>query len=79
MDFKHNYEEKLKIIERTEALLHEQDFKKAYAELQELHRIWKEELGPVSKEVRQEVWERFSSATKQMHDKKQQILELEDR
>jgi hypothetical protein len=79
LDFKHNYEEKLKIIERTEALLHEQDFKKAYAELQELHRIWKEELGPVSKEVRQEVWERFSSATKQMHDKKQQILELEDR
>lgn len=79
LDFKHNYEEKLKIIERTEALLNEQDFKKAYAELQELHRIWKEELGPVSKEVRQEVWERFSSATKQMHDKKQQILELEDR
>lgn len=79
LDFKHNCEEKLKIIERTEALLHEQDFKKAYAELQELHRIWKEELGPVSKEVRQEVWERFSSATKQMHDKKQQILELEDR
>lgn len=79
LDFKHNYEEKLKIIERTEALLHEQDFKKAYAELQELHRIWKEELGPVSKELRQEVWERFSSATKQMHDKKQQILELEDR
>lgn len=79
LDFKHNYEEKLKIIERTEALLGEQDFKKAYAELQELHRIWKEELGPVSKELRQEVWERFSSATKQMHDKKQQILELEDR
>jgi hypothetical protein len=79
LDFKHNYEEKLKIIERTEALLNEQDFKKAYAELQELHRIWKEELGPVSKELRQEVWERFSSATKQMHDKKQQILEFEDR
>ncbi len=79
LDFKHNYEEKLKIIELTEALLGEQDFKKAYAELQELHRIWKEELGPVSKEFRQEVWERFSSATKQMHDKKQQILELEDR
>ena len=79
LDFKHNYEEKLKIIERTEALLGEKDFKKAYAELQELHRIWKEELGPVSKELRQEVWERFSSATKQMHDKKQQILELEDR
>lgn len=79
LDFKRNYEEKLKIIERTETLYEEQDFKKAYAELQELHRIWKEELGPISKELRQEVWERFSSATKKMHDKKQQLLEVEDR
>jgi hypothetical protein len=79
LDFKRNYEEKLKIIERTEALYEEEDFKKAYAELQELHRIWKEELGPISKELRQEVWERFSSATKKMHDKKQQLLEVEDR
>lgn len=79
LDFKHNYEEKLKIIERTEALFQELDFKKAYAELQELHRIWKEELGPVAKEARQEVWERFSAATKKMHDKKQQLSELEDR
>lgn len=79
LDFKRNYEEKLKIIERTETLYEEQDFKKAYAELQELHRIWKEELGPISKELRQEVWKRFSSATKKMHDKKQQLLEVEDR
>jgi hypothetical protein len=79
LDFKRNYEEKLKIIERTETLYDEEDFKKAYAELQELHRIWKEELGPISKELRQEVWERFSSATKKMHDKKQQLLEVEDR
>lgn len=79
LDFKRNYEEKLKIIERTETLYEEEDFKKAYAELQELHRIWKEELGPISKELRQEVWERFSSATKKMHDKKQQLFEVEDR
>ena len=77
-DFKHNYEEKLKIIDRAEALIDEPDFKKAYTTLQELHRIWKEELGPVSKEVRQEVWERFSAATKKMHDKKQQLTEIED-
>ena len=78
LDFKHNYEEKLKIIDRAEALIEEPDFKKAYTTLQELHRIWKEELGPVSKEVRQEVWERFSVATKKMHDKKQQLAEIED-
>ena len=79
LDFKHNYEEKLKIIYRAEALIDEPDFKKAYTTLQELHRIWKEELGPVSKEVRQEVWERFSAATKKMHDKKQQLAEIEDK
>jgi len=79
LDFKHNYEEKLKIIDRAEALIDEPDFKKAYTTLQELHRIWKEELGPVSKEVRQEVWERFSAATKKMHDKKQQLAEIEDK
>lgn len=78
LDFKHNYEEKLKIIDRAEALIEEPDFKKAYTSLQELHSIWKEELGPVSKEVRQRVWERFSAATKKMHDKKQQIAEIED-
>lgn len=79
LDFKHNYEEKLKIIDRAEALIDEPDFKKAYTTLQELHRIWKEELGPVSKEVRQEVWERFSAATKKMHDKKQQLAEIEEK
>lgn len=71
-DFQYNYEEKLKIVERAEALVQESDFQKAYAELQQLHRIWKEELGPVGKEHREILWERFSAATKLMHDKKQE-------
>ena len=71
-DFQHNYEEKLKIVERAEVLTQEADFQKAYAELQQLHRIWKEELGPVGKEHRETLWERFSAATKVMHDKKQE-------
>jgi glutamyl-tRNA reductase len=33
--------------------------------------MWKEELGPVAKEHREEIWERFSNATKTIHDKRQ--------
>lgn len=79
-DFKHNYQEKLKIVEKAEQLSEEKDFRRAYAELQVLHKIWKEDLGPVAKEQREEIWERFSAATKVMHNKKQEFqkeLDLE--
>lgn len=72
-DFKHNYDEKIKIVERAEALIDEADFQQAYNELQQLHRIWKEELGPVGKEHRASIWERFSNATKVMHEKRQEF------
>ncbi|GAA0873047.1 DUF349 domain-containing protein [Gangjinia marincola] len=71
LDFKHNLEEKLKIIERAEALAEQADVNKAFRELQHLHKIWKEELGPVEKEKRDEIWEQFSAATKKIHEKRQ--------
>ena len=70
LDFKHNYEEKLKIVGRAEDLVNEPSIKKAFDELQGLHRIWKEETGPVAKELREEIWEKFSKATKVIHDKR---------
>ena len=70
LDFKHNLESKLKIIEKAEALTNEKDISLAFKELQELHRAWKEDIGPVSKEMREEVWQRFSTATKKIHDKR---------
>ena len=75
LDFKHNLEQKQKIIARVEELLHEEDINKAFRELQDLHRIWKEELGPVSKEFRDEIWNQFSDLTKKMHDKREVLLE----
>ena len=39
-------------------------------ELQELHKIWKEDIGPVAKEMREDVWEKFSAVTKKIHDKR---------
>lgn len=71
LDFKHNLEEKTKLIERAEKLLEEPDVNKAFRELQTLHKIWKEEVGPVAKEDREKIWERFSAATKAMHQKRQ--------
>ena len=60
MDFKHNLDKKLKIIERAEELAQDDDnMPRAFRELQELHKMWKEELGPVGKEHREEIWERL--------------------
>ncbi|WP_081212446.1 DUF349 domain-containing protein [Salegentibacter sediminis] len=74
MDFKHNLEQKLKVIDRAEELLQEADVNRAFRELQMLHKMWKEELGPVGKEFREEIWDRFSTTTKKIHDKRQEYF-----
>ena len=78
LDFKHNLEEKLKLVEKAEALVQETDLGKAFRELQTLHKIWKEDIGPVAKEQREAVWDRFSNATKALHERRQEhFKELE--
>lgn len=79
LDFKHNLEEKQKIVVRAEALAVEQDLEKAFRELQTLHKIWKEDIGPVGKEHREAIWERFSSATKVMHQRRQDYFKNLDK
>ncbi|UPQ78255.1 DUF349 domain-containing protein [Flavobacterium azooxidireducens] len=74
LDFKHNLELKQKIIARVEELVNEEDVTKAFRELQDLHRIWKEEIGPVDREHREEIWNQFSALTKQMHDKREGLF-----
>ena len=70
LDFKHNLEEKNKLVERAEELAKSKDVEKAFRELQVLHRMWKEEIGPVAREFREEVWHKFSEATKKIHEKR---------
>lgn len=74
MDFKHNLDAKLKLITRAEELAQEANVNKAFRELQMLHKMWKEDIGPVAKEYRDEVWDKFSEATKVIHDKRQAYL-----
>ena len=70
-DFKNNLEQKQAIIERAKALLDEADILKAFRELQLLHRVWKEEIGPVDREHREAIWNEFSEITKQIHDRRE--------
>ncbi|OXG06581.1 uncharacterized protein DUF349 [Flavobacterium araucananum] len=75
LDFKYNLEQKQKIIARVEELANETDISKAFRELQDLHRIWKEDIGPVSKEHRDTIWNKFSELTKKIHDKREVLFE----
>ena len=70
LDFKHNLEEKLNLIVRVEALAEREDVNDAFKELQELHKLWKEDIGPVSKEYREDIWQKFSAASKKIHDRR---------
>ncbi|NJW51635.1 DUF349 domain-containing protein [Salinimicrobium sp. CDJ15-91] len=79
LDFKHNLEQKLKIISRAEELTQEPDTNRAFRELQMLHKMWKEDLGPVEKEYREDIWQKFSDATKQIHDKRQEYFEQQEK
>lgn len=71
-DFARNLEKKTKIIERAEALAQEPDTNSAFRELQNLHKLWKEDLGPVAREHRDAIWDRFKDATKIINDKRQE-------
>jgi flagellar hook-associated protein FlgK len=71
----HNLDLKQKNISRVEELVQETDVTKAFRELQDLHKIWKEDIGPVSREHRDAIWNQFSDLTKQMHDKRELLFE----
>lgn len=74
-DFKHNLELKQNIINRVKVLVEEKDINAALRELQDLHRIWKEDIGPVSKEHRERIWNEFSELSRQIHNKREQLQE----
>src|SRR5690606_10991351 len=52
LDFKNNLEQKEKIVERAIQLINDTSIRKSFRELQTLHRIWKEEIGPFVKKFR---------------------------
>ena len=73
LDFKHNYEEKIKIIEEAETLSKINDVIKASRDLNTLHRLWKNDLGPVGREHGDELWKRFQEASNIIHSRRQEF------
>ena len=62
LDFKKNLEQKTAFCEQAETLAQDENIVEAFKELQKLHEQWKD-LGPVAKEYRDAIWERFRAAT----------------
>ena len=74
MDFKKNLEAKTSLCERAEALVDEPNVVGAFKELQKLHDEWKE-IGPVAKEFRESIWERFKGVTSVINKRHQAYFE----
>ena len=74
IEFKRNLEQKTVLCEKAEAVSKEENVDKAFTVLQELHDAWKE-VGPVGRDHREEIWERFQTATKIVHKNRNDYFE----
>ena len=72
LDFKKNLQQKEELCAKAEALVEEPSVHKAFDELQKLHNSWREETGPVAKEEREAIWDRFREATKKIHERRRE-------
>ena len=73
-DFKKNLELKTRLCEAAEKLAEEPDVISAFHQLQKLHQEYRE-TGPVSKELREEIWQRFKTASTTVNKRFQQHFE----
>lgn len=73
-DFKKNLELKTALCESAEKLADEPDVISAFHQLQELHQQYRE-IGPVAKELREQIWARFKAASSVVNKRHQQHFE----
>ena len=71
LDFKKNLEAKTHLCETAEKLAEEEDVISAFHQLQKLHQEYRE-IGPVNKELREEIWQRFKAASTVINKRHQQ-------
>ncbi|MBQ1779931.1 MAG: DUF349 domain-containing protein [Bacteroidales bacterium] len=71
LDYKKNLESKLQLCEKAESLLLNDSINQSFNELQELHRQWKE-IGPVPDDKKEEIWERFKTASDQINQRRRE-------
>lgn len=73
-DFKKNLAEKESLLQEALALVAEEDVIAAYRRLQELHNRWRQ-IGPVAKELREDIWNRFREASADVNKRYQAFFE----
>lgn len=74
LDLKKNLEAKILLCEKAEELLLESSIIKAFNTLQKYHEQWRE-IGPVPREQKDDIWERFKAATSKINKKHQEFFE----
>ena len=74
LDLKKNFKLKTELCEKAEALLEESSVVNSFKTLQKYHDRWRE-IGPVPKESKEELWERFKAATTTINVKHQEYFE----
>ena len=74
LDFKKNYEIKSQLIEKAESLADVADVLEAFRTLQALHDQWRE-VGPVARDVREEMWNRFKEASTVVNKRHQDFFQ----
>ncbi len=73
-DFKKNLEAKTALCEQAEQLAEQDDAVEAFKRLQKLHDDWRE-IGPVAREMREEIWDRFKAASTAVNKRHQAYFE----
>ncbi len=74
LDLKKNLELKTELCDKAEQLINETNVVQAFRKLQKYHEEWRE-LGPVPKELREEIWNRFKLATSNINKRQQDHFE----
>lgn len=78
LDLKKNLEAKMQLCEKAEELLLETSIIKSFKQLQQYHEEWKE-IGPVPQDKKDELWERFKSATEKINERRREYYtEVQD-
>jgi len=78
LDLKKNLEAKIQLCEKAEELLLETSIIKSFKQLQQYHEEWKE-IGPVPQDKKDELWERFKSATEKINERRREYYtEVQD-
>jgi hypothetical protein len=74
-DFKKNLESKIFLCEAAEKLAEDEDILSAFQQLQKLHEEW-HEMGPVAREIREQIWNRFKEASTTINKKHQTYYDV---